>query len=322
MRKLIIQIPCLNEEKTLPSTLSDLPKQVPGFDVVETLVIDDGSTDNTVEVAQQCGVNHILVLGKRFGLARAFLAGLTRCLQLGADVIVHTDADNQYNAQDIPELVRPILEGRADIVVGARPISEISYFSPVKKFLQFLGSAVMRHISHTPVADAPSGFRAYSKEAALRLNVFNPFTYTLETLIQAGRQGLRVVNVPVRVNPKTRESRLFKGITGYVLRSISTMLRIYILYAPMRFFLILATPFLLGGVGFLCSWLYDYFFVTGEATQRIPALIAGALCLLVSLQFFGLGVIADLLSKNRMLCEEIRYNQRRRMFLGEENQMF
>jgi glycosyltransferase involved in cell wall biosynthesis len=319
MRKLIIQIPCLNEEKTLPATLADLPKEVPGFDVVETLVIDDGSTDNTVEVARRCGVNHILVLGKRCGLARAFLAGLTRCLQLGADVIVHTDADNQYNAADIPELVRPVVEGRADIVVGTRPISEISHFSPVKKFLQFLGSAVMRHFSQTPVADAPSGFRAYSKEAALRLNVFNRFTYTLETLIQAGRQGLRVVNVPVRVNPKTRESRLFKGIFNYVTRSLTTMIRIYVLYSPLEFFLLLAAPFFLAGIGFFGSWLYDFLFVTGEATQRIPALIAGAVCLLVSLQFFGLGVLADLLSKNRMLNEEIRYNQRRRMFLGEGN---
>lgn len=318
MRKLIIQIPCLNEEATLPATLADLPRAVEGFEVVETLVIDDGSTDNTVEVARRCGVNHILVLGRRCGLARAFLAGLTESLRLGADVIVHTDADNQYNAADIPALVAPILEGRADIVVGARPIAEIAHFSPLKKFLQWLGSAVMRHISRTNVADAPSGFRAYNKEAALRLNVFNPFTYTLETLIQAGRQNLRVVNVPVRVNPKTRESRLFKGIFNYVKKSLATMVRIYILYSPLEFFLLCALPFFAGGLAFFGSWLYDFAFVTGEATQRIPALIAGSVLLLVAIQLAALGILADLLAKNRMLTEEIRYNQRRWLFLDEK----
>ncbi len=317
MRKLIIQIPCLNEEQTLPATLADLPRHVEGFDIVETLIIDDGSTDRTVEVARASGANHILVLGRRCGLARAFLAGLTESLRLGADVIVHTDADNQYQAADIPALVRPILEGQADIVVGARPIAEISHFSPLKKFLQWLGSAVMRHISRTDVADAPSGFRAYNKEAALQLNVFNPFTYTLETLIQAGRQNLRVVNVPIHVNPKTRESRLFKGLFNYVKKSLATMVRIYILYSPLEFFLLCALPFFLGGLAFFGSWLYDFLFVTGEATQRIPALIAGSVLLLVSIQFAGLAVVADLLAKNRMLSEEIRYNQRRRMFLGE-----
>ncbi|MBX7158481.1 MAG: glycosyltransferase family 2 protein [Verrucomicrobiae bacterium] len=307
--KLIIQIPCLNEEETLPITVSDLPQNISGISKIERLVIDDGSTDRTVEVARANHVEHILSLGRRCGLAKAFMSGITRALELGADIIVNTDADNQYVGADIAKLVEPILKGEADVVIGARPISKISHFSPLKKILQKLGSAVLRQISQTTVVDAPSGFRAYSREAALRMSVFSRFTYTMETLIQAGRQGLRVVSVPIRVNGKLRESRLFKGMGRYIARSMTTMIRIYVLYAPLRFFLWLGTPLFLAGMLFMVRWLI--FFLEGSERTRIPSLILAAVLILMGVQLLALGVIADLIAKNRMLSEELVYRARK-----------
>ena len=308
--KLVIQIPCLNEEATLPVTLADLPKSIPGIDTIEVLVVDDGSTDRTVEVARANGAHHVLSLGRRCGLARAFTSGIQKALSLGADIVVNTDADNQYYGPDIAELVKPILEQRADVVVGARPISNISHFSPLKKVLQKLGSAVLRQVSQTTVNDAPSGFRAYSREAALRMNVFSRFTYTMETLIQAGRQGLRVASVPIRVNGKLRESRLFKGMTSYISRSVTTMARVYILYSPMRFFLWLGLPVFLAGLAWNIRWLILFF--GGTDRTHLPSLILGAVLILVGTQLLALGILADLIAKNRMIQEEVLYRLRKR----------
>ena len=230
MRKLIIQIPCLNEEETLPVTLGCLPRTVPGYDVVEWLVIDDGSTDRTAEVARAHGVDHIVQLSPNQGLAKAFMSGIEASLRAGADTIVNTDADNQYDATNIPDLVRPIVDGRAQSVVGARPIAEIEHFSATKKFLQRLGSWAVRMASGADIPDAPSGFRAIHREAALRLYLFNDYTYTLESIIQAGRKNLKIVSVPIRVNGELRPSRLIKSIPLYIRRSLVTILRIFILY--------------------------------------------------------------------------------------------
>ncbi|MCK4627748.1 MAG: glycosyltransferase family 2 protein, partial [Sedimentisphaerales bacterium] len=232
--KLIIQIPCYNEEKTLPEVIRDLPRDLTGVDRIEYLVIDDGSSDNTVEVARQLGVHHVLSLGSNQGLATAFLAGIRRCLELGADIIVNTDGDNQYKGECIKELVGPILQGKADVVVGARPISDIDHFSWLKKKLQQLGSRVVRQFSGTDIPDTTSGFRAYTAEAAMKLHVFNRYTYTLETIIQAGHMNVRIGHVQIKVNPKTRESRLISSIPRYVWRSSSIILRSYITYKPLR----------------------------------------------------------------------------------------
>ncbi|HET9932814.1 MAG TPA: glycosyltransferase family 2 protein, partial [Polyangiaceae bacterium] len=235
--KLIIQIPCFNEAATLGIALAELPKQVPGFSSVEILIIDDGSADDTVRVARENGVHHVVGFRSNQGLASAFMLGIHSCLERGADVIVNTDADNQYCAADIPKLVQPIVDGRADLVIGARPITEIAHFSPIKKLLQRFGSWVVRRVSNTDVADAPSGFRAISREAAISLNVFNGYTYTLETIIQAGQKGMSVVSVPIRVNGELRPSRLVRSIPNYVKRSILTMFRIFVVYQPLKFFL-------------------------------------------------------------------------------------
>ena len=243
--KLIIQIPCLNEAKTLGIALAELPRSVPGIDKVEILIVDDGSTDDTVAVARAAGVDHIVRHPANFGLARAFMTGLDASLKLGADIIVNTDADNQYCAADIPALVAPILEGRAEYVIGTRPIARIEHFSPVKKFLQKLGSYVVRRISGTQVEDAPSGFRALSRDAAMRMNVFNRYTYTLETIIQAGYKNIPILCVPVRVNADLRPSRLVKSVPRYIQRSIFTMIRIFVVYRPFKFFFSIGTVFFL-----------------------------------------------------------------------------
>ncbi len=310
--KLIIQIPCFNEESSLPVALADLPREVPGFTDVEWLVINDGSCDGTVEAARRHGVDHIVDLPYNHGLARAFLAGIDACLRLGADVIVNTDADNQYAAADIPRLVQPVLEHRADIVVGARPINTIGHFSPIKKILQKVGSWTVRTISGASIADAPSGFRAFSREAAMRLRVWGRYTYTLETLIQAGASGLRVHSVPVGVNPDLRPSRLVKSIRSYVLRSSVTIFRMFLLYRPMQFFSTFAAISLAASLVLFARWTYLNIFeypITGRL--HLPSLIAGAILFIFAVQMWLFGLVAELLAANRRLLEDIRLEQRR-----------
>ena len=306
--KLIIQIPCYNEAGTLAIALAALPRQVPGFDSVEWLIIDDGSTDDTVAEARANGVDHVVRHTGNQGLARGFMTGLDACLRLGADVIVNTDADNQYNADDIPALTKPILEHRADIVVGARPIETIKHFSPVKKMLQKLGSWVVRVASNTDVPDAPSGFRAMSRATAQRLMVFNDYTYTLETIIQAGQKNMAITSVPIRVNGELRPSRLVKSIPSYIKRSIVTIIRIFIIYRPFRFFgtigAVLFSAGLLLGLRFL--WKY----LGGEGEGHVQSLILAALLLGMGFQTLLIAVVADLLAANRKLMEDVRYRLR------------
>lgn len=314
LHKLIIQVPCFNEEATLAITLADLPRTVPGFERVEWLVIDDGSTDRTVEVARANGVDHIVSLPTNRGLARAFMAGIEASLKLGADVIVNTDADNQYDARSIPDLVAPILARKALIVVGARPIEEIAHFSATKKLLQRLGSWVVKQASGTIVADAPSGFRAIHRDAAVRMNVFNSYTYTLETIIQAGRNGIPIASVPVGVNGDLRPSRLVKSIGSYVWRSIITVLRIFVLYKPLRFFFGLAALAALPAVLVIARFLYH--FAIGEGAGNIQSLVIGAGFLAVSGVLAVGGILADLIATNRRLLEEIRERQLRAELQG------
>ena len=313
MTKLIIQIPCYNEEATLGLTLSELPRQVPGVDRVEWLIINDGSRDRTVEVARACGVDHIVSFETNLGLAKVFMAGIEACLKAGADIIVNTDADNQYCAADIPKLIAPILEGRAEIVVGARPIQEIKHFSPFKKFLQKLGSLAVRFASNTKIPDAPSGFRAISREAALRLNVFNEYTYTLETIIQAGQRGMVITSVPIRTNDYLRPSRLVKSIFVYVQRSLWTIIRIFMTYRPLQFFMMLGSvPVSLGFL--LCMrWLLLFWGVFGDnpSKPRVPSLILAAILILIGFQLWIFGLVADLLAVNRKLLEDIQLRLRR-----------
>jgi glycosyltransferase involved in cell wall biosynthesis len=309
--KVIIQIPCYNEEATLSVALKALPRQLPGVDCVEWLVVDDGSTDGTSEVAKAHGVDHILKRPHE-GLARTFLAGVEACLARGADIIVNTDADNQYEAADIPKLIAPILEGQADMVIGERPIAQISHFSPLKKLLQRLGSWVVRLASSTDIADAPSGFRAIGREAALRLNVFNDYTYTLETIIQGGQRNMRVISVPVRTNEFLRPSRLLRSIPSYVQRSVLTILRIFVVYKPLRFFTILgAIPFAAGAL-LMFRWLYLFLFVTGATRTYLPSLVLAAVLVLVGVQLWAIGFLADIIAVNRRLLEDIQLRLRRR----------
>lgn len=303
-RLLIIQIPCLNEESTLPATIADLPREVDGFDRVEWLVIDDGSTDATVEVAKQLGVDHVVSHGRNRGLAAAYMTGLSKALQLGADVIVNTDADNQYDASFVGALTAPVVNGEADMVVGERPIEQIEEFSRAKKMLQRLGSKVVRAFSGTEVRDAASGFRAVSREAALRLRVFGRYTYTMETLVQAGWEGLAVKSVPVGVNPQTRESRLVKSIPRYVIRSATTIVRTFALYKPFRLFLILSSPFFALGFSLLLRWLALYF-LSESYSSRLPGLVTGLVFLAIGAQLLIVGVVADLISVNRRVLNEV-----------------
>jgi len=303
--KLIIQIPCYNEADTLAIALAALPREVPGFDAVEWLIIDDGSTDDTVAVARANGVDHVIRHTRNQGLARGFMTGLDACLRLGADVIVNTDADNQYNADDIPALTKPILEHRADIVVGARPIETIKHFSPVKKMLQKLGSWVVRLASKTDIPDAPSGFRAMSRAAAQRLMVFNDYTYTLETIIQAGQKNMSITSVPVRVNGDLRPSRLVKSIPSYIKRSIVTIVRIFIIYRPFRFFGTIGA--VLFGAGFLIGMRFLWHYIEGNGDGHIQSLILAALLLGLGFQTLLIAVVADLLAANRKLIEDVRF---------------
>jgi glycosyltransferase involved in cell wall biosynthesis len=304
MPKLLIQIPCYNEEQTLPETLAALPRQVPGFDSVEWLIIDDGSTDRTVEVARRAGADHVVSLPRNQGLARAFVAGLEACLKAGADVIVNTDADNQYDAGCIPALVAPIVAGRAQIVIGERPIMDVKEFSLVKKLLQRLGSAAVRIASNTRVPDAPSGFRAMHAGAAMRLCVFSDYTYTIETIIQAGRKNIAIASVPITVNGPTRPSRLVRSIPSYVRRSLLTIARIFILYKPLRFFLYLGTAFLLPGLVLGLRFLLHY--LGGDGQGHVQSLILAAVLLVTAVVVYASGILADLVAANRVLLEEVR----------------
>ncbi|MDZ7267396.1 MAG: glycosyltransferase family 2 protein [candidate division KSB1 bacterium] len=303
--KLIIQIPCLNEEQTLPLTLADLPRHIPGIDVIEYLVIDDGSTDRTAEVARQHGVHHLVRFTSRKGLAEAFMAGLDACLKLGADLIVNTDADNQYRGADIEKLVRPILEGRADMVIGDRQVEKIAHFSPLKIKLQKLGSWVVRHVSETSVPDATSGFRAYSREAALRMNVISRFTYTLETIIQAGKKHIALGHVQINTNGKLRESRLFTSIPDYLRRSIGTIFRIYLMYEPLKAFSWIGALVFAPGLAGALRFLYYYF--TGDGGGHVQSLILSAVLMIVGFQIFMIGLLADLIAGNRRLQEDTLY---------------
>jgi len=319
--KLIIQIPCYNEEATLGLTLGELPRQIPGIDRVEWLIINDGSRDRTVEVAQACGVDHIVDLPSNQGLAKAFTAGIEACLAAGADIIVNTDADNQYCAADIPLLIAPILQGNAEIVIGTRPIESIKHFSPIKKLLQKLGSSVVRLASQTSIPDAPSGFRAISREAALKLNVFNEYTYTLETIIQAGQKGLVITSVPIRTNGFLRPSRLVKSIPAYLQHSILTIVRIFMTYRPLKFFMLLGSlPFSLGFL-LCCRWLFLFWGIIGDdpAKPRVPSLILAAILILVGVQFWIFGLIADLMGVNRLLLEDIQLRLRRQEYGSRKN---
>ena len=301
--KLIIQIPCLNEAETLPTTLAALPRELPGFTAVEVLVLDDGSSDGTAETALRCGAHHVKRTINNLGLARTFVSGLQECLRLGADVIVNTDADNQYHADCIGNLVRPILEGRADLVIGARPIADHPEFSWLKRRLQAWGSAAVRAASGTDVRDAPSGFRAMSAKAASQLNVFSGFTYTIETIIQAGNIGLAVESVPIRVNPATRPSRLIRSIPRYIAKAVATIISVWIVYHPLRFFLTLGMLCLLPGMALGVRFLIHY--AMGDGSGKIQSLIACALLIGAGLQLILVGIIAHLIAVNRLLLQKL-----------------
>lgn len=307
--KLIIQIPCFNEEESLPETLAELPRTLPGVDILEWMIINDGSRDRTIEVARAHGVHHVLDLQINRGLAYAFMAGLQHALELGADIIVNTDADNQYNAADIDKLIAPILAREAEFVIGDRPISQVEHFSATKRALQKLGSGVVKMVSRTSIKDAPSGFRAMSREAALRMNVFNRYTYTLETIIQAGLSGVRIVSVPIRVNGETRPSRLVKSIPDYVRRSIGTILKVLFVYKPGKvFFWMGLLPFLIGS-GLAARWLA--LFVMGTERSHVPSLVAAAVLLIVAVLLWIGGLLAELFAINRRLLQDIQYMLRR-----------
>lgn len=303
MTKLIIQIPCYNEEETLLTTLNDLPKSIEGIDSIEVLVIDDGSTDKSAQIAKEWGASVVSVKPNK-GLANAFRVGLQEALKHNADIIVNTDADNQYCADDISSLVAPILASSADIVIGARNILAIKEFSPLKKLFQKFGSAVLRLLSSTPVEDAPSGFRAFSKEAALKLNIFDNYTYTMETLLQANAKGLKIASVPIRVNNKLRDSKLVKNIFDYIFKSMKTTIRMFIVYRPFRFFISLAT--ILGILGLAIVIRFLYYFSLGDGNGHVQSLIFAAVFLISAVQLGIIAILGDLLSINRRLIEDVQ----------------
>lgn len=307
--KLIIQIPCLNESETLAITLDALPRRVDGFDQVEWLVIDDGSTDGTGQVARQFGVDHVVRHPVNRGLATAFMTGLDACLRLGADVIVNTDADNQYEAADIPLLTAPVLAGEADMVIGTRPIDRTEHFSWTKKKLQKLGSWAVRLASNTFVEDAPSGFRAISRDTAMRLNVFNAYTYTLETIIQAGLSNLRVASVPVRTNVDLRPSRLVKSIPSYVRRSLLTILRVVFIYRPLKLFAWGGTAAV--GIGMLAGLRFLYYYVTNRGEGHIQSVVFASLCIILGTMMWMMGIISELIATNRKLLERLNWRIQR-----------
>jgi glycosyltransferase involved in cell wall biosynthesis len=315
--RLFVQIPCLNEETTLASVIRDIPRRIEGVEEIKVLIIDDGSSDNTAEVAYGEGADYVVRLPYTQGLARAFALGINHCLELGADIIVNTDGDHQYKGKDIPHLIQPILDGKADIVIGDRQVSRLSHFSFIKRLLQKLGSRTVSVLSNMSIPDATSGFRAYSREAALRLNVFSKFTYTVETIIQAGKNQTVVTYIPIQVNGPTRSSRLFSSIPTYLKRSIATILRIYTLYEPLRtLFYIGGSIFFLGMVGLL---RFLYFWFVGEGEGHVQSLIISAVLTIIGFQVWVLGIVADLISVNRRLSEEILYRMKKRETSSRED---
>ena len=308
--KLIIQIPCYNEAETLPLTLSQLPQQIAGVDEIQYLIVDDGSTDNTIEVARQAGVHHIVQIKKHAGLANAYRTGLDACIRLGADLIVNTDADNQYHAEDIPLLIQPILEGKAELVIGDRGVANLETFSPLKRQLQKWGSKVVSKAAGLEIPDATSGFRAMTREVALRTNVLSNYSYTLETLIQAGSQNFAIFSVPVRTNPPQRPSRLMRSITEYLTHSTVTIVRAYTMYRPLRVFTIIGS--ILIGIGMIPAIRFVYFFFIGQGEGKIQSLLLGAVLIIVGFQTLLIGLVADLISFNRKIEEEILYRLRKK----------
>ena len=316
--KLIIQIPCLNEAETLEIALNDLPKHIDGIDEIEYLIINDGSSDNTVEVAKNWGVHYVVNFRRNKGLAKGFMAGLDACLRAGADIIVNTDADNQYCGEDIEKLVKPILEGKADIVIGERPIDDTEHFSPLKKKLQHVGSWTVRVASKSDIPDAPSGFRAYSREAALRLNVVNEYTYTLETIIQAGHEKLAMTSVPVRTNEELRESRLFSSMFGYVKKSMVTIIRSFMMYKPLRFFGSIGTVMFL--IGLILGVRYLVYFFTGGAAGHVQSLILSSTLMMMGCMTGIIGLQADIIAANRKILEDVQYHVRRLDYQNSQEQ--
>ena len=314
--KLIIQIPCFNEAETLEVTLNDLPKHIDGIDEIEYLIIDDGSHDNTAEVAKKWGVHYVVRFRRNKGLAKGFMAGLDACLKNGADIIVNTDADNQYCGADIETLVRPILDKKAHIVIGERPIDDTEHFTPIKKKLQHFGSWVVRKASKTTIPDAPSGFRAYSREAAMRINVINDYTYTLETIVQSGREKMAVMSVPIRTNPELRESRLFHSMWGYIKKSMLTIVRTYLMYRPLYFFFMLGSILALVGVGFFVR--YFVFFCSGEGGGHLQSLILASTLLIVGFQTIVVGLLGDVISANRKILQDVQYHVRKMDYSRQE----
>lgn len=315
--KLIVQIPCYNEEHTLPETVRDIPREIDGIDKVEILIIDDGSTDRTVEVAHEIGVDYVVRNKNNRGLARTFRTGVDACLKLGADIIVNTDGDNQYAGWDIPKLVAPIIAGEADMVVGDRQTGKVAHFSKSKKMLQKLGSAVVRRLSETTVPDAVSGFRAISRDAALQLNIVSPFSYTIEMLIQAGKKHMAITSVPVETNPKTRDSRLFKSIPKFIERQLTSMVRMYSMYQALRFFFYIGMTLSL--IGAIPVVRFLYFYIIGDGGGHIQSLILGGVFLMMGFITFMIGLVADLISFNRQLIE-MSLERVRRIELEQEKQ--
>ena len=316
--KLIIQIPCYNEADTLEIALNDLPKQIDGIDEIEYLIIDDGCTDNTVEVAKNWGVHHVVSFARNKGLAKGFMAGLDACLRNGADIIVNTDADNQYCAEDIPKLIQPILDKKADIVIGERPIDETEHFSWMKKKLQHFGSWVVRKASRTNIPDAPSGFRAFSREAAMRINVINDYTYTLETIVQAGRNRIPIISIPIRTNPELRQSRLFHSMFGYVKKSMLTILRALMMYKPLYCFTLVATIPTVIGLGIGVRFLTYY--CAGKGNGHTQSLMLACTLLIIGFVTFVIGMLADVISANRKILEDVQYHVKKQEYDRESGQ--
>lgn len=307
--KLIIQIPCLNEAETLEIALNDLPKHIDGIDEIEYLIINDGSTDNTVEVAKNWGVHYVVNFKQNKGLARGFMAGIDACLKNGADIIVNTDADNQYCGDDIEKIVRPIIDGKADIVIGERPIDQTEHFSPLKKKLQHIGSWTVRVASKSQIPDAPSGFRAYSRDAAMRLNVVNPYTYTLETIVQAGQEKFAMTSVPIRTNAELRKSRLFNSMFGYVKKSMVTIVRSFMMYKPMKFFGIIGSILFL--LGLILGIRFIVFMFAGGASGHVQSLILASTLLMMGTMTGIIGLQADIIAANRKILEDVQYHVRK-----------